>query len=362
MDLRRAVGRWAAGALLLGAAVLGGCAPAQELLAYIISPTPTVTVTATATVTETATPTATPSLTPTDTPVPPTDTPIPTDTATPSPQPSETVTVTDGPSPTPTRSPTFTRTATRTRWPTLTKAPTRTRTITKTPTVTFTPTPPYETLRITRPGLFSKVSSPFRVEAMIKPGDDGYVNLRLIGEDARTVSEAVLDYRALINRRFWLSHMMTFDISAAAETARLEMRINDTFGRAISISSVDLILLKVGDNEITPSVLDLEPYLFRYPYRDQEIKGGTLLVLGLARPVNAKPVILELIDESGRVVGSKEITVEAPTGDLSHTPFQADIPYQVDGRTPVRLSIRQESDQRIPGTVALSSMLIVLEP
>ena len=350
MHLRRTVGRWAAGALLLGAVVLGGCGPAQELLAYIISPTPTVTVTATATVTETATPTATPSLTSTDTPVPPTDTPIPTDTLTPSPQPSETVTVTDGPSPTPTRSPTFTRTAT------------RTRTITKTPTVTFTPTPPYETLRITRPGLFSKVSSPFRVEAMIKPGDDGYVNLRLIGEDARTVSEAVLDYRALINRRFWLSHMMTFDISAAAETARLEMRINDTFGRAISISSVDLILLKVGDNEITPSVLDLEPYLFRYPYRDQEIKGGTLLVLGLARPVNAKPVILELIDESGRVVGSKEITVEAPTGDLSHTPFQADIPYQVDGRTPVRLSIRQESDQRIPGTVALSSMLIVLEP
>jgi hypothetical protein len=56
------------------------------------------------------------------------------------------------------------------------------------------------------------------------------------------------------------------------------------------------------------------------------------------------------------------VNVPAPSGDLSHTPFEVFIPYKVSTATPVRLVIRQESTGRIPGIVALSSMTLSLEP
>jgi len=109
-------------------------------------------------------------------------------------------------------------------------------------------------------------------------------------------------------------------------------------------------------------VINQEPYIIRYPRSDQVIQGGILTLSGLARPVNNTPLIIELIDENGTIVGSTQVTVPEPAGSLSHTPFAVEIPYTVSGPTIVRLTIRQESDNRIPGTVALSSMLVQLEP
>lgn len=293
------------------------------------------------------TPTPAPSVTATLTPeASPSQPPTPTLTQVSSP----TETATPGPSLTPSRTSTNTRTATPTRTPTSTS------------TITFTPTPPLAYLRIQRPGLLSKVVSPFRMEAMIAPGDDGWVRIDLFGEDGRVITTQQLDYRHSIGRRFWISPMVQFSITAAVETGRLVVSTNDLFGRTISLASVDLILLAVGDNEITPPANVLEPYLVRSPRPDQVVQGGTVTVIGLARPVNDRPLILELIDENRAVVGAAQIQVPPPSGDLSHTPFQAEIPYSVFGTTPVRLALWQESAGRIPGVVALSSMTIVLEP
>jgi len=239
---------------------------------------------------------------------------------------------------------------------------TRTRPPTATPTVTLTPTPPFAYLHITRPGLFSKLISPYRMEAMVQPGEDGLVRIELIGEDNRMIANQVLDYRDYLNRRFWIAPFLEFQIAGAAETARLVMSVEDQFGRKIALSSVDLILMALGDNETSPSVVDLEPYIIRYPYADQTIQGGKLWVSGVARGVNDSPLIIELINEEGNVVGASRVEVPPPTEEMSHMPFGVEIPYFVEGTTPVRLTIRQDSTQRIPGIVALSSIKIVLEP
>ena len=125
--------------------------------------------------------------------------------------------------------------------------------------------------------------------------------------------------------------------------------------------SVDLVLLAVGRAEIYAPEITQEPYIIRLPKEGQPVSGGTLLINGLVRPVNASPVIVECITEDGRVVASGQFTPDPPSGPLSHSPFLFEIPYQVDAPTPVRLSFRQEGS-RIPGTLALSSLLIVLEP
>ncbi len=239
---------------------------------------------------------------------------------------------------------------------------TKTNTPTTTPTVTPTPTPPLADVRITRPGLFSKIISPYRMEANVAVGEDGLVHINLIGEDSRIITSQLLEYKNYINRGIWIAPWLEFNISAAAETARLEVSVFDRFSRPTYLASVDLILLSVGSNEITPAIIVQEPYLVRYPFPDQTIQGGMLWVSGLARPVNDSPVILEVLDEQNKSIAISLINVPAPTGDLSHTPFEVFIPYKVSAATPVRLVIRQESTGRIPGTVALSSMTLTLEP
>jgi hypothetical protein len=166
-------------------------------------------------------------------------------------RPTASSTISPGPSLTATRTATRTPTATRTRWPTITN------------TITLSPTPPAAAMRISRPGLLSKVSSPFRVEAVIKTGDDGKSWLHLIGEDGRIITEQKLDFGRQANQRFSVSPEVIFEIAGAAETGRLMISSLDSFGRTISLSSVDLILMKAGGDEINPPILYWEPYLVR---------------------------------------------------------------------------------------------------
>ena len=106
----------------------------------------------------------------------------------------------------------------------------------------------------------------------------------------------------------------------------------------------------------------MTPFDIRQPVSGQVFKGGLVTVEGLARPVNSNPVIVELINEQGVVVGQTQFTVPPPSGGHTHTPFSIYVPYEVSAATPVRLSLRYESTTRIPGTVSVTSLLINLEP
>ena len=241
-------------------------------------------------------------------------------------------------------------------------SPTHTPTITNTPTITPTPLPPLAVLRFSRPGPYSKISSPIKIEAMVSPGDDGYVYFDLIGEDNRIISHNQVDLRHNLGQHLIITPRIDFQISAAAETTRLVMYTIDQVSRVVDLTSLDLILLSLGNSEINPPYVQQEPYIVRYPHPGDTITGGVLHLIGLSRPVNSRPLIFELIDENQKVVGKAETLVPQPSGDLSHTPFEVDIPYVVKDPTSVRLTLRQESDSRIPGTVALYSFKLELQP
>jgi hypothetical protein len=155
---------------------------------------------------------------------------------------------------------------------------------------------------------------------------------------------------------------MDFRINGVSELARLVVTINDRFGRKIALASTDLVLLTLGDNELAQAGPSVAPYLFRQPVPDQVIQGGILAVRGLVRPVNNQPVLIELLDEQGQSLAHAALQISLPTGDLSHNPFEIDLPYKVTGTVRARLSIRQESADRIPGTVALWSVPVLLNP
>jgi len=211
--------------------------------------------------------------------------------------------------------------------------------------------------------VFSRVISPFRLEANVVPGDDGYIRVELVGEDGRMIVRDLLNNAGSIGQRFWFSHWVDYDITAAAETSRLVLSVQDIQGRKIAVSSVDLIPLFLGENEINAPFSLLEPYVIWYPRPDVVIKDSIVQVSGLAQPVNTNPMIVELIDEEGQVVSSVQTQLVIPEGgEHTHARFEISVPYTVNETTPVRLTLRQESTGRLPGTVALSSVLITLEP
>ena len=230
------------------------------------------------------------------------------------------------------------------------------------PRAAATAKPRAATMKITRPGSYSKVASPIALEALISPGDDRRVYVNLIGEDGRMIVSQILDFGTYDSKRFNISPKISFQINSAAELARLEIYVIDYLGQKIQLISVDLILIQYGDSDETANEIELEPYLVTSPGEGTLINGGVLVVEGTARTVADSPLIVELINEKGVVVGSGETQVSPPSEGSSHMPFQVIVPYTVDGRTRVRMTVRQESTTRIPGTVWLSSTVIFLDP
>lgn len=232
----------------------------------------------------------------------------------------------------------------------------------RTRTSTSTPTPSLADIRITRPGLASRVLSPFRLEANALVGSDGRVHLALIGEDGNLLVESSLRYSQYTGSQAFIQEEVKFQISGAAEAARLVLYSLDRFNRIIALSSVDLILLAMGEEQINPPVNLRTPFFIIRPYLNESFKGGILKVNGMISPVSNQPVILEAVDETGTIILSTTLDAGPVTAERLYAPFEIEVPYTVSRFTRVRLVLRQETDNRIPGTVALVSVPISLSP
>ena len=268
----------------------------------------------------------------------------------PSSQPASQPNLSPTPQPTGTPSPEPSPQATDT--PTPGRAPTRTRTPTATPSL------PVSEIEILRPGPASKVISPIRISTWLQPGAGGKVQIELLGEDGRLLVRKILAF-APVSR----VHVLTdidFEISGVAEAARLKISTADSYGRVVSLASVDLVLLSIGDEDITPGADSLEPIILREPAQNTLIQGGRLVVSGLARPGSGSLLLVELVARDGRVVGYRQASITPPT-EGSHGTFTIDVPYTVTTTTWVRLTV-SESGGRIPGPTHISTIEVMLSP
>ena len=205
----------------------------------------------------------------------------------------------------------------------------------------------------------SKVSSPIDLRMYIAPRATGLTIVELYGEDGRLMARNVLRSVNYNNQFDKVLVELPFETNAAAELGRLQVTTKDAYGMLQAVKSVHLMLLSVGDPIITnpdylrESVALSEPPLLHY------ISGGEVLVQGNMQVFNELPVILELVDRQGQVVGSRMISVGPADGQYYE--INTTIPYQVTAYTPVRLVIRQ-SDDRIPGPYYLYSQELYLSP
>jgi hypothetical protein len=249
---------------------------------------------------------------------------------------------------------------------TLTPGPTSTVTPTyryyRTHTPTATPGIPNATILLYNPGPMSKLTSPIQFNASLEPGPGGNVEIVLLGEDSRILYRKVNRYTT----HDWvaISEEVEFTIAAAAETARLQISTDDEFGRVKALASVDILLLSMGDDDLNPGTDLLEPLIVREPVPNTLIMGGKVVVTGLARTSGEQPLLVELIDSKGKVVGYRQAVATQPAdpyANQGYATFKVEVPYSVDDPTWVRLVVSAFEDN-LSGPTHLSSVVILLGP
>lgn len=238
-----------------------------------------------------------------------------------------------------------------------TPRPTRMRTPTPTPTAT-----PYPdvTVRLYTPGDASRVVSPLSFNAYLPLLNGGTVVIELHGEDGRVLVRQVKKYQMGLGAWANINEELEFQISAAAEVGRLVVRLEDEFGRPVSVNSVDLILMSVGDADLL-TLDDLrERIIIEQPERLEEVQGGMLKVVGRAREMGEEPLMAELIGEDGRVLGQRLISVTEP-GDDGYGTFAGEVSYSATEATPARLVVYQRGGV-VSEIAHLSGVGVVLNP
>jgi hypothetical protein len=233
-----------------------------------------------------------------------------------------------------------------------------------TPTYTATstrlPNIPYSIIQILSPGQASRVVSPFLLHGYFLPGPKGLARVELLGEDGRMLMREVWLYDtpsdAYINQNFEIQ----YEIPGVAETGRLQISIEDQYGRIMALSSVDLILLSLGESDINPPADQLENIIIQQPISNALIQGSTVRVSGLARTRSDQPLTIQLLKNDGTSVGSRQVAI-TPVSNDGYSSFSIDVPYKVNTPTRVRLVI-WEPGEHIPGIAQLSSIEILLSP
>jgi hypothetical protein len=217
-------------------------------------------------------------------------------------------------------------------------------------------------VQIESPGPGSKVRDFVWVRANVYPGDNGNVNILLTGEDGRVIASRELVYSTWKTGWLSIAEQIEFTPLAASETALLSVFTRDGYGRVIALTSVRLLMLQVGPEEIELPGFHGDPFVLTDPVPSGVSKKGTLHVEGFAHLAQANPVTVELILVDGTILASQQITVNPVLSGKGYTAFSTDVAYQIAQRTPVRITLRQESSEMNSVTTELSSFIIYLDP
>ena len=230
------------------------------------------------------------------------------------------------------------------------------------PSATPLPAVANDLIEIRNLGPLSKVVSPLHIYTYLLPGYKQRVQIELLGEDRRVLFREI---KAVLYVNPGAMAIVTldkeFEIQATAEAGRLVVRTVDQYGRLTALNSVPLILLSVGDADISPPADQYNPILIGEPTPKTLIQGGRLLVTGLARPNGDGPLMIQLIDQKGSVVGQRLASITPPDAPGGYGTFATEVTYTVSAPTSVLLTVWEGGDS-IEDIIHLTTREIVLSP
>lgn len=209
------------------------------------------------------------------------------------------------------------------------------------------------------PGPMSKVVSPIVVYGYAIPGYDHKGRLDLYGEDGRLIATELIQLNTAIKWAYF-NIGFDFEIESVSELGRLSLSTWDEQGRLTAVYSVHLLLMGDGPSIVYPPGNLREHCVIEQPSAGKRASGGVLNVSGIVRPFNSQPLVVELTDPEGNLLGAQIVPV-TPAADDSFVPFSVSIPYTITRGMTALLTVSQPDD-RIPGTMYLYSQEVLLNP
>jgi hypothetical protein len=219
---------------------------------------------------------------------------------------------------------------------------------------------PYGDIQFLSPGALSKVVSPIHLHAFLLPGDAGRARVELFGEDGRLMYRKLFIFSLPIEVQKNLVADIDFEIKGVAETATLVVSTDDSYGRLKAIASEDIVLLALGDADLSPPGDLLAPIVIQEPEAKVLVQGSKLLVSGLVRTGSDKPLLVELVTTENKVIGSRLAGV-APGPEGQHRLFAGEVSYEVEAPTWVRVTV-SEWNKWVSGPAQLASVEVLLSP
>lgn len=212
---------------------------------------------------------------------------------------------------------------------------------------------------ILQPGNHARLVSPLKLKLLTHPGEDGLVRLELIGHDNRLIFRKLLDYKEYSNKTLLIEQEIPFEVRND-EPARLQVVLEDSKGKTIFVSSIELTLLVVKGSEINGDAPVNPRFIIEQPVSGSTVPGTDLFVKAKIKPINETPVVVEVLAKDWNTLASKLVSVKFPADQTAYIPIQVKLPYKTGTDTPVTIRIRQESSTLITGTVLMWSEKVTL--
>jgi hypothetical protein len=190
------------------------------------------------------------------------------------------------------------------------------------------------------PGDGSRLVSPIPISAEILSEPGGLVRVELLDGQGQAIARQLLRLDPDHNSpRQTFTTELPFEIRGEEETALLTLTLLDAFHRPLALRSSQITLRADGEAQIEPYQEDSPWINLTEPQLMDIVTGGQLTVVGTVTPLTESPVILELLDETGRVIGARQMPVEPPGSPFD---FETTLVYTyIQTFTDARLVVRQ---------------------
>jgi len=232
--------------------------------------------------------------------------------------------------------------------------------------LTQTPEPPSiglsrEIVSILRPAPGSFVTSPFRVRGQAGPTWLDRVEIKLIGEDGRVITESIVYLNNIPGNLGSFITEIEFTTPMFAEAARLEVHNFSTINGELDHStSVNLTLLSIGTARIYFVLLGPEKLEIDFPRGGDTIEGGEVTIQGRGWVDSDTALMVEIIGTGGEILGSRLVKLDSYEIGVAET-FELSVAYQIDEAQQARIAIYERSTN-VPGIMHYTSISVQLIP
>lgn len=216
-----------------------------------------------------------------------------------------------------------------------------------------------EAILILEPGPASRVTSPVRVSGEADPTFEQSLAVRIITIDGDILVTEPAMIEAELGERGPFAVDVPFTVSEETQAWIQVFATSARDGGITHLSSVGLMLAPDGEEDIVAVTPHPERIAITSPEMGATISGGELLVQGRGLASFEQTLIVELLDEEGRLITMTPVIVDAP--DLGEWgDFEATLTFEVGDPMPARVRVYDPSPA-FGGEVHAASVEVQLE-